>query len=367
MTSAIRSYDDARKVAGILNLNDVKRLRHLGTGASGNCYFVQHDKIGERTRFALKVVSVDSAELAEHQYNRSQNALRFPPHSHVVTVVGSCLGVPKGYSEFPDGFCGTGTGKDALLRLAQAAREGRPMHGYCVLQEYMDVCLGKALTVASTRASGRPPVTSALIGGLILQLLLGVRGLAGFHLRHRDLKPDNVLISSREGLVKLSEFLCDLGPAVENEYLAPVHDSRVDVFAIGCIAFEVATGRRVFAQDADMPELDAELVALIHRMLVVERITPGEILTSDFMLSLFPSLAKVSSLVKASTEDSLPVTAARLDWMFAGNLPTGEDAWKARVPIHTEFEAQLKIADKEVARPAVKAWLTAVYEQRGRW
>ena len=354
MTNAIRSYDDARKVAGILNINDVKRLRHLGTGASGNCYFVQHDKIGERTRFALKVVSVDSAEVAEHQYGRFQHALRFPPHSHVVTVVGSCLGVPKGYSEFPDGFCGTGTGKDALLRLAQAAREGRPMHGYCVLQEYMDVCLGKALTVASTRASGRPPVTSTLIGGLILQLLLGVRGLAGFHLRHRDLKPDNVLISSREGLVKLA----DLG---ENE---GVHDSREDVFAIGCMALEVATGRR----DADVSELDAELVALIRRMLAVERITPGEILTSDFMMSLFPSLAKVSSLVKASPDDSFNATdERRMDWMFAGNPPTGEDAWKARVPIHTEFEAQLKIADREVARPAVKAWLTAVYEQRGRW
>jgi serine/threonine-protein kinase len=84
---------------------------------------------------------------------------------------------------------------------------------------------------------------------------------------HRDLKPENVFLTTREGqpdFVKLLDFgvaklerpegkLTREGIALGTpEYMAPeqaraIHvDGRTDVYAVGCIAFEMLTGRTVF-------------------------------------------------------------------------------------------------------------------------
>lgn len=76
---------------------------------------------------------------------------------------------------------------------------------------------------------------------------------------HRDLKPENILVTS--DCVKIGDF----GWAVASEsrrntfcgtldYLSPemlkgeYHDSKVDIWALGILAFELSTGSTPFEQ-----------------------------------------------------------------------------------------------------------------------
>jgi len=132
----------------------------------------------------------------------------------------------------------------------------------------------------------RGPVTAASAVTWALEI---ARGLAAAHagaVVHRDLKPDNVLLT-RDGTIKILDFglakILDpddfdmVGDETISEpteagtllgtmgYMAPEQlrsepvDTTTDVFALGCILYEMLTGRRPFAGGSRAEQISSVL------------------------------------------------------------------------------------------------------------
>jgi serine/threonine protein kinase len=95
---------------------------------------------------------------------------------------------------------------------------------------------------------------------------------------HRDVKPENVLIAQRSG--REHAFLTDFGitkQATEEsmtrtgvalgtvDYIAPEQaegaevDGRADVYSLGCVLFQMLTGRVLFERGSDLDKLWAQV------------------------------------------------------------------------------------------------------------
>ncbi|HEX2572624.1 MAG TPA: protein kinase [Polyangia bacterium] len=218
----------------------------IGAGAMGAVYRAWDERLCRRVAIKLLPAhAAGSAELARRLAIEARAAAAIA-HPHVVTIydVGEADGTAYVVAELVDGE-----------------------------------------SLRSVLERGAPPRPRALRLGLDL-----ARGLAAAHAQgvvHRDLKPENLLVT-RDGTLKILDFGLaklrgELGADLDSTasgtvqgtagYMAPEQargqpaDARSDVFAVGAILYELATGRRAFdgasyaerlsAVLRDTPPLDA--------------------------------------------------------------------------------------------------------------
>jgi serine/threonine-protein kinase len=216
--------------------------RLLGKGGMGRVYLGVHPDIGSRV--AIKVLSddcADSPELVERFFAeaRSVNLIR---HENIINVLD-------------------------LDRLPS----GRPY----IVMEYVD-----GRTLRDVAQLGAAP-----LGGIVhatIEVLLALEAAHAAGVIHRDLKPDNVMITA-SGRTKVLDFgiaklaapgsvRTQTGAAIGTPpYMAPEQilgediDARTDVYAVGVMLFELATGRRPFEGVTDYQIMEGHLRGPIPR------------------------------------------------------------------------------------------------------
>jgi len=275
-----------------------KILEQLGAGGMGEVYLAQDCKLERRV--ALKVLPPDLASSDERleRFEREAKALAALDHPnivHIYSVESAVIQLPAASSQPP--------AADSRQPAAGSRLGGRVVH-------FMTMQL----------VEGKPLSEVIPEGGLGLDHFLEISAqladaLAAAHdkgVTHRDLKPANVMVTDAGevkvldfGLAKLQRQEADLGATQRPTelmtqegmivgtvpYMAPeqvqgkVADGRSDIFSLGVIFYEMATGVRPFGGDtaADLissilrdtpstvselqPELPPELGRLVSRCL----------------------------------------------------------------------------------------------------
>ena len=205
----------------------------LGAGGMGEVYRAKDTRLGRE--FAVKV-------LPQHPSSSPEIRARFEREAKTV----SSLNHPH------------------ICTLHDVGREGDT--------DYLVMELIEGETLAQRLAKGALPLADVLKFGAQIADALGRAHRAG--VMHRDLKPGNVMLTKSGA--KLMDFglarATGLGPATEMtssptvagpltaegtilgtfQYMAPEQlegkeaDARADLWALGCVLYEMATGRRAF-------------------------------------------------------------------------------------------------------------------------
>jgi len=137
--------------------------------------------------------------------------------------------------------------------------------------EFLDMDLKKRMDLAKSKENPTGKLPHDVVQSYLFQLLAGVAFCHSHRVLHRDLKPQNLLIS-RDGAMKLADF--GLARAfgipirtythevVTLWYRAPEillgckkYACAVDTWSIGCIFAEMSTGRPLFPGDSEIDEL----------------------------------------------------------------------------------------------------------------
>ncbi len=217
-------------------------MRTLGAGGMGKVYEVEHELT--RCRGALKVLHPGASASVIERFLREATAAARIGNPHVAETFDA------GRLE---------SGEPYLLDGAPRRRDP-----------------GKPLLL---RAGPMPP---SELADLIHQACEGIQAAHEAGIVHRDIKPDNLFVTSRDGrpFVKIIDFgisKFDEGrtgaPGITKDgaamgtpyYMSPEQvrgaatDARTDVYALGVILYECASGRRPFAA----PYVE-QLAVLIH-------------------------------------------------------------------------------------------------------
>ncbi len=248
-------------------------LAKLGAGGMGEVYKA-HDTILDRP-VALKILPLELAENADRlrrfiQEAKSASALN---HPHIITI----YEVGEAKAEFVEAKPEAKDTSTTTGDLVSVARETPIQY---IAMEFIE---GETLTAKIHRDQTN-------LRKLLEYLVQTADGLTKAHaagIVHRDLKPDNVMITG-DGYAKILDFglakLVEPPPATTAQdsdevataimnrsqpgavmgtvgYMSPEQalgravDQRSDIFAFGCILYEIVTGRKPFAGDSMVDSL----------------------------------------------------------------------------------------------------------------
>jgi serine/threonine-protein kinase len=213
-------------------------LRELGRGESGAVYEAEHVDLGRRV--ALKVLATAHVGSEPHmaRFRREARALSHLSDPSLVKLID--FGVAEG---------------------------GR-------LYSVNELCDGETLATYLAREKTSSWRDALLFATKVLRVLSVVHE-AG--IVHRDVKPANLLIEA-SGRIRILDFglaktdldddAVDSGASVTvfgtPEYMAPEQaargrvDGRADLYALGCVLYEMLTGRLPFAEASELAILDAK-------------------------------------------------------------------------------------------------------------
>lgn len=223
-------------------------VRELGRGASSIVYEAEHVELGRRV--ALKVLDAERTHSREFttRFRREARALSRLQHSNLVRVY-----------DF-------GQADDGRMYSAMELVEGETLRQVLARDTKLDVHQVLRIGLQAARA-----LHAAHRAGII----------------HRDIKPENMILTPR-GELKLLDFgiaktASEAGSAILGdvepdshplgaltlfgtpEYMAPEQasggriDGRADVYALGCVLYELLTHSLPFHEESDALLLDAKL------------------------------------------------------------------------------------------------------------
>ncbi|MGD8329875.1 MAG: protein kinase, partial [Acidobacteriota bacterium] len=333
------------------SLGPYKILEQLGAGGMGEVWLAEDTRLNRKV--AVKVLppefAVDRERLARFEQEAKAAAALNHPHIAAVFDVGS--EVIRGPEDGADDGAG------------EAAADAAPTH--FMVQEYLD---GSTLRHALNK--GALPLAKALLYAREIAEALGAAHGAG--IVHRDLKPDNVFITKDGhakvldfGLAKLTELHgpegkeLSMSPTVLGTvagqvmgtagYMSPEQiesdveiDGRADLFAFGCLLYEMSGGKRAFGGDSVLdtlhaiartdpqpvgelnPELPADLERVIKKCLAKDRDKRYQN-ASDVLVDL----KTLASEVEAGT---VRTVAERNAGVGQGAAVTAGIPWRIAVP-----------------------------------
>jgi serine/threonine-protein kinase len=238
-------------------LGHYRIVEKIGEGGMGVVYRAHDDQLGRDV--AIKVLPEEVASDPDRvaRFQREARALAALNHPNIATVHGF---------ETVDTVSGLGSGSDSPLK-PQAASPTTFM--------VMELVEGESLAIVIGR--GAVPVDEAL--GVAWRIAEGLEAAHERGITHRDLKPANVMVG-RNGSVKLLDF--GLAKVWRDEpleadithfptatvrmttegvilgtaaYMSPEQargrpvDKRCDIWAFGCVLYEMLTGARAFGGD----------------------------------------------------------------------------------------------------------------------
>ncbi|RME20255.1 MAG: serine/threonine protein kinase [Deltaproteobacteria bacterium] len=278
-----------------LERSGLRLVRTLGSGGMASVYLVAHERTGRTA--ALKVLHVPGARLRE-RLAREARVLQALDHDHIVrllTVLSLDRGVPGLLMEHVPGMP-----LSALLR--------------------------------------RHTLTVDQVDVLARQVMAGVACAHLQRIVHRDIKPDNILVTVREG--SLSVKVADFGIArVVDEsvglltrtggllgtppYMAPeqLEDPRAtglpaDVYSLGVLFYEMATGR--------LPVVGTSPLKLLQAALAGDH-PPVHVLRPDLPARIHQA---IEAALSPDPADRPPDAGALLAAWTAGTPPP-EPRWPA--------------------------------------